>query len=60
MEDFYKLQQRGTMDEYLERFEELKSLMLQRTPMLPEDYFIASFVGVLKPHLKPFVKPSIL
>ncbi|VFQ81961.1 unnamed protein product [Cuscuta campestris] len=56
VEDFNKLVQDGSIDEYLEKFEELKSLMLQRTPILPEDYFVASFIGGLKSHLKPFVK----
>ncbi|KAJ8446373.1 hypothetical protein Cgig2_019266 [Carnegiea gigantea] len=56
VEDFRKLHQWGSMDEYLEKFEGLKSLMLQKTPVLPDDYFIASFVAGLKPHLKPFVK----
>ena len=32
VEDFHKLQQVGTVEEFLERFEELKLLMLQKTP----------------------------
>jgi len=40
----------------MEKFEELKSLMLQKTLVLPDDYFIASFIAGLKPHLRPFVK----
>jgi len=30
--------------------------VFQKTPVLPDDYFVASFVGGLKTHLKPFVK----
>ena len=56
VEDFHRLQQWGSVDDYLEKFEELKSLMLQKTPVLPDDYFIASFIAGLKPHLKAFVK----
>jgi len=64
MEHFNKLQQFGSLDNYLDRFEELKSLMIQRTPILPDTFFlIDSFIGGLKAHLKPFVKvlkPTIL
>ncbi|VFQ93324.1 unnamed protein product [Cuscuta campestris] len=42
VEEFNKLNQTGTIEEYLERFEELKSLMLQKTPVLPDDYFVDS------------------
>jgi len=56
VEDFNRLQQKGTVDEYLEQFEELKALMVQRTPTLPDSFFVDSFVGGLKPQLKPFVK----
>ena len=56
VEDFNKLQQTGPIDEYLERFEELKSLMIQRTPTLPDVFFVDSFISGLKPQLKPFVK----
>ena len=63
VEDFHKLQQLGSVEAYLEKFEELKCLLLQNMPMLPDDYFVSSFIGGLKPHLKPFVKalnPSTL
>ena len=56
VEDFHKLHQMGSVEYYLEKFEELKSLLLQNMPMLPDDYFVSSFIGGLKPHLKPFVK----
>jgi len=56
VEDFNKLQQTGPLDEYLERFEELKALMIHRTPALPDVFFVDSFISGLKPQLKPFVK----
>jgi len=40
----------------LEKFEELKSLMLLKNPALPADYFMDSFVGGLSPQLKSFTK----
>jgi len=56
VEDFHKLYQMGSLEAYLERFEELRSLLLQSIPTLPDDYFVSSFIGGLKPQLKPFVK----
>ncbi|KAJ8438110.1 hypothetical protein Cgig2_015367 [Carnegiea gigantea] len=56
VEDISKLQQNGALDEYLEKFEELKAVMLQRTPALPDVFFMDSFISGLKPQLKPFVK----
>ncbi|KAJ8439033.1 hypothetical protein Cgig2_028479 [Carnegiea gigantea] len=47
---------KGSVDEYLEQFEEMKALLIQRTPLLPDSFFIDGFVGGLKPQLKPFVK----
>ena len=52
MEEFNKPQQDDTLEAYLERFENLKALVMQRNPLLPFDYFLDSFIGGLKPHLK--------
>jgi len=60
VEDFNKLRQVGSVEDYLEKFEELKSFMLQKNPAnYPDEFFIDSFIGGLKPQLKPFVKPLI-
>ncbi|KAH9615398.1 hypothetical protein KSS87_015381, partial [Heliosperma pusillum] len=56
VEEFNKLRQTGTIDDYLDAFENLKGLMIQRNPLLPEQYFLDSFIGGLKSSLKPFVK----
>ena len=56
VEDFNKLNQTRSIDEYLERFEELKSLMQLKNPLPPTDYFVDSFVGGLSPQLKSFTK----
>ncbi|XP_027071670.2 uncharacterized protein [Coffea arabica] len=56
VEEFNKLQQKGTVKEYEEKFEELKTLMLIRNPRLDEGYFISSFISGLKNEIKPMVK----
>lgn len=56
IEEFNKLQQTGTVLEYQERFEELKSLLLTKDPRLPETYFISSFISGLREELKPAVR----
>ena len=48
--------QNGTVLEYVERFEELKSVVLSRNPHLDEIYFISSFISRLKGELKPMVR----
>lgn len=55
-EEFNKLAQNGTVLEYVERFEELKSVVLSRNPHLDEIYFISSFISRLKGELKPMVR----
>ena len=44
------------MEEYEEKFEELKTLMLIRNPKLDEEYFVSSFISGLKEEIKPMVK----
>lgn len=44
------------MEEYEEKFEELKTLMLVRNPKLDELYFVSSFISGLKEEIKPMVK----
>ncbi|XP_074313633.1 uncharacterized protein LOC141648817 [Silene latifolia] len=56
VEEFNKLSQTGSLEDYLDSFEHLKGLMLQRNRLLPDQYFLDSFVGGLKPAVKPFVK----
>ncbi|XP_027150132.1 uncharacterized protein LOC113750340 [Coffea eugenioides] len=56
IEEFNKLQQEGSVEEYQERFEELKPLMLARNSNLDESYFTSSFISGLKEEIKPMVK----
>ncbi|KAL4351578.1 hypothetical protein GQ457_06G012930 [Hibiscus cannabinus] len=56
VEEFNKLFQKSTVEEYQERFEELQPFMLQNNAHLEEDYFISSFISGLKEELKHKVK----
>ena len=56
VEDFNKLQQSGTVEDYQEKFEELKSLMLVKNPHLSESYFVSSFISGLREEIKTMVK----
>ncbi|XP_074305558.1 uncharacterized protein LOC141640775 [Silene latifolia] len=56
VEQFNKLHQTGSIDEYIDSFENLRGLMFQINLLLPDQYFLDSFVGGLKPVTKPFVK----
>jgi len=56
VEEFNRLQQTGTLDEYLANFEELKALILLRGPNMPEDYLLESFIGGLEPAIKSLAR----
>lgn len=56
VEEFNKLQQESNVESYQEKFEELKTLMLIRNPLLNEPYFISSFISGLKEEVKSMVK----
>ncbi|XP_027127715.2 uncharacterized protein [Coffea arabica] len=56
VEEFNKLQQVGSVEEYQEKFEELKALMMIRNRNLDEKYFISSFLSGLKEEIKPMIK----
>jgi hypothetical protein len=56
VEEFNKLMQEGDVDEYVKRFEELKSLMHSLNSLLPESYYISSFISGLKEDIKPMLK----
>ena len=58
VEEFNKLQSKGTVEEYQEKFEELKTKMLIKNSQLNESYFISNFISGLKEQVKPMVKIS--
>ncbi|CAL1388272.1 unnamed protein product [Linum trigynum] len=49
---FNKLRKQGSLAEYQERFEELRSLMSRFNPALDEIFFISSFINGLKQELR--------
>ncbi|XP_026459249.1 uncharacterized protein LOC113359896 [Papaver somniferum] len=60
---FNKLTQINSVDEYYEKFEPLKDLMLQHNPHYTEDYFVMSFLSGLKEVIRISVemhKPTTL
>ncbi|XP_027088658.1 uncharacterized protein [Coffea arabica] len=56
VEEFNKLQQARNVEEYQERFEELKTLMMIKNPHLDEEYFISSFISGLKDEIKTMIR----
>lgn len=55
VEQFNKLQQVGTLEDYIDNFENIRSVMMS-THALPEKYVLDSFISGLTPFVKPFVK----
>ena len=56
VQDFNRLLQTGTLDEYLAKFEELNALLLIRNPNMPDTFLMESFIGGLKPAIKSLVR----
>ena len=47
IEEFNKLKQKGSVEEYQVRFDELRSLLSLSHPCLDEAYFVSSFISGL-------------
>ena len=56
IEEFNKLTQEKKLKEFVERFEELKSLMSILNPSLPKSYYVSSFISGLKNDNRPILK----
>jgi len=56
VEEFNKLIQDKSEDDYIERFKELRSLMSALNPYLTESYYVSSFISGLKEDIKPMLK----
>jgi hypothetical protein len=50
--EFHNLKQTGSVNEYVDKFEELVGLVRRNNPTLPEEYFICSFVSGLKGYIQ--------
>ncbi|KAM7497180.1 hypothetical protein LguiA_021594 [Lonicera macranthoides] len=61
--DLHELKQAGSVEEYQNKFEDLRNQVLEKESNMTETYFISAFIGGLQPELKNFVymlKPSTL
>jgi len=56
VEEFNRLHQVGSLDDYIAKFEELKALLQLRNPTMPELYFLESFIGGLTATAKPIMR----
>jgi hypothetical protein len=60
---FHNLKQTGTVLDYVEKFEEMVSMVKRHNPSLTDNYFISSFISGLKDNIQYHVqchKPTIL
>lgn len=53
---FNKLSQTGTVNDYEDKFEELRALVVTKHRSLTEDYFVSSFLSGLQDHIKSAVR----
>ncbi|VFQ84344.1 unnamed protein product [Cuscuta campestris] len=56
VEQFKKLEQKGSLESYVDEFEDLRSILVQHSHYLPDSFILDSFVGGLKPAVKLFVR----
>ncbi|KAL2904568.1 hypothetical protein RDABS01_003278 [Bienertia sinuspersici] len=56
VEQFNKLIQHASLEEYIDSFEHLRSVLLQNGHFLTDNYLLDSFLGGLKPTIKSMVK----
>nr|CAD1820206.1 unnamed protein product [Ananas comosus var. bracteatus] len=56
VEEFNKLTQQGTVEDYQEQFEYLRSRLLQTASQFAPEYFLSSFLSGLKEELRSAVK----
>lgn len=53
--EFNSLKQYGSVEKYHERFEELRTQLINYNPRLTEEYLIACYINGLKDELVPFM-----
>lgn len=56
VEQFKKLCQKGSIEECLDEFEEMRALLMQKNHLLSDEFFLESFIGGMKASIKPFVR----
>ena len=56
VEEFNKLQQARKVEEYQEKFEELKTLMMIKKSHLDEEYFVSSFISGLRDEITTMIR----
>ncbi|KAE8726097.1 Laccase-6 [Hibiscus syriacus] len=56
VEEFTKLTQKGSVEDYQEKFEELQPYMLLQNPTLTEEFFVSLFISGLRDDIKHRVK----
>ena len=54
--EFKMLTQQGTVNDYLQKFEELRAQVLMRNPRVLEDFILECFIGGLKEEIRETVK----
>ncbi|KAL2896349.1 hypothetical protein RDABS01_038133 [Bienertia sinuspersici] len=55
VEQFNKLQQEDNLKDYIDKFEDFRSVLLQNGHVLSEEYVLDSFIRGMKSTIKPFV-----
>ena len=56
MEEFNKLKQKGLVEEHIDKFKELRAIMINNLPIATETYYITIFKGALKEELRSILK----
>ncbi|VFQ79288.1 unnamed protein product [Cuscuta campestris] len=61
VEQFKKLEQKESLEDYIDEFEDLRSVLVQNNHYLPDSYILDCFIGGLKASIRLYVrafKPS--
>lgn len=58
MEEFVAFKQVNGVEEFTNKYEEFRSLLLQSHPYLTEQYFLENYIAILKQNLKCFVRTA--
>ncbi|VFQ74355.1 unnamed protein product [Cuscuta campestris] len=56
VEQFKKLEQKGSLEDYIDEFEDLRSVLVQNNHYLPDSYILDCFIGGLKASIRLYVK----